>query len=125
MSNRTSPSLSSLFSVFNPITFSPSCSFSTFVLPTSTGTVLIYGSPSIYCTTSLGFIPLNLSIVFTSICASIILCPNRFFAFSSYCASLSVADIDFLISLSTDTLLSATMKISYFVTFIIAHAISL
>ena len=35
------------------------------------------------------------------------------------------SDIDFLISLSTDMLLSTTMKISYFVTFIIAHAISL
>ena len=41
------------------------------VTPGSTGTTLILGSPSIYFTTSSGFIPLNSSTVFTRICAKI------------------------------------------------------
>lgn len=40
---------------------------------------------------SLGFIPLNSSTAFTSICANILLFPNNLLALSSYCAFMSVA----------------------------------
>ncbi len=67
-----------------PIIISPSIFFSVLVMPGSTGTTPIHGSPSIRGTISSGLIPLNSFTVFDSICASIIFCPNKCFAFSSY-----------------------------------------
>jgi hypothetical protein len=59
------------------------------------------GVPSMQSTTSLGFMPLNSSTVFTSICASMLFCPNRRFALVSYCAFESVAFTAFFNSVFT------------------------
>ena len=90
MSNFTSPSFISQSSVLNPTSFSQLFAV-LFVSPDSTGIELIYGSPSMKLTTSFGFIPLNSSTAFTSICANMLLLPNSLFALASYCAFMSVA----------------------------------
>ena len=88
MSNLASPSLISRFSVLKPTILCPFCVKTALVNPGSTGTLLIYGSPSMYGITSLGSIPLNASTAFTSMLAMTLFCPATFLAHSSYCASL-------------------------------------
>ena len=66
MSNLIKPSLISKFSVLSPAILELSLKIA-LVLPGSTGTMLTYGSPSIYFTTSFAFIPLNSFIVLTSV----------------------------------------------------------
>ena len=82
------PSLISIFSSFRPIMRCPLLSFFIFESPFvicssafgfsmfeslgSTGTELIYGSPSMRGTISVGFIFVNSGTVFAKICASMI-----------------------------------------------------
>ena len=90
-----------VFYVLKPTSLSPFFLLAAFVSPGSTGTVLICGVPSMQSTTSLGFMPLNSSTVFTSICASMLFCPNRRFALVSYCAFESVTFTAFFNSVFT------------------------
>ena len=101
MSNLTTPSLTSALSELSPASLFPPCFI--LVSPGYIGTELIQGSPSMYPSTSAGFISLNSSTVLVRICASMLLFPKSLLAFSSYCA-LSPAELTaFFISVFNTT----------------------